>query len=246
MKILVCDSDERFLAECASFLKEKGIDLITCPKDGNILLNKMIEYVPDVVLTDVFLAGLDAIAVKSKAAELQQKPKLLFAMCSDDSDAVVRQVLKAGFDYFFIKPFTADTFYSRLNAMLNIEQKSAGNELEERVTEILHELGVPAHIKGYHFLRQSIIMSIEEPETISLITKRLYPEIARMNDTTASRVERAIRHAIEVAWDRGNVDTLNDYFGYTVSNMKGKPTNSEFIAMISDKIRLENKRHRWY
>ena len=105
-------------------------------------------------------------------------------------------------------------------------------------------MGVPAHIKGYGFLRQSIIMAVEDPQVISLVTKRLYPDIAKLNNTTASRVERAIRHAIEVAWDRGNVDVLNEYFGYTINNMRGKPTNSEFVAMISDRIRLENKKHK--
>ena len=123
-------------------------------------------------------------------------------------------------------------------------EKTADNDLETRVTAVLHNMGVPAHIKGYGFLRQAVIMAVEEPEVISLVTKRLYPDIARMNGTTASRVERAIRHAIEVAWDRGNVDVLNEYFGYTINNMRGKPTNSEFVAMISDKIRLENKKYR--
>ena len=116
------------------------------------------------------------------------------------------------------------------------------DDLESRVTSVLHNMGVPAHIKGYSFLRQSIIMAVEDVEVISLVTKRLYPDIARINKTTASRVERAIRHAIEVAWDRGNVDVLNEYFGYTINNMRGKPTNSEFIAMIADRLRLENKR----
>ena len=113
--------------------------------------------------------------------------------------------------------------------------------MEMRVTEILHQIGVPAHIKGYHYLRTSILMSIENPEIINAVTKQLYPSVAEMYDTTPSRVERAIRHAIEVAWDRGDVDVLNSYFGYTIHNGRGKPTNSEFIAMISDKLRLQLK-----
>ena len=113
----------------------------------------------------------------------------------------------------------------------------------QTVTEILHQIGVPAHIKGYQFLRDAILLTIADHGYINAVTKRLYPEIAKRNMTTASRVERAIRHAIEVAWDRGDVDTLNSYFGYTIHNLRGKPTNSEFIAMISDKIRLDKKRH---
>ena len=135
--------------------------------------------------------------------------------------------------------------YERICDILDMKkEKSFDNDLEARVTEVLHNMGVPAHIKGYDFLRQSIIMAVEDPQVIRLVTKRLYPDIARMNNTTASRVERAIRHAIEVAWDRGNVDVLNEYFGYTINNMRGKPTNSEFVAMKSDILRLENKKFR--
>ena len=115
------------------------------------------------------------------------------------------------------------------------------NSLELKVTEILHQIGVPAHIKGYHYLRDSIILSIEKPEIINAVTKQLYPTVAKKYETTSSRVERAIRHAIEVAWDRGDVEVLNSYFGYTIQGSRGKPTNSEFIAMISDKLRLQMK-----
>ena len=153
--------------------------------------------------------------------------------------------MNAGFNYYFLKPYSFEVAYERICDILDMKkEKSFDNDLEARVTEVLHNMGVPAHIKGYDFLRQSIIMAVEDPQVIRLVTKRLYPDIARMNNTTASRVERAIRHAIEVAWDRGNVDVLNEYFGYTINNMRGKPTNSEFVAMISDRLRLENKKFR--
>lgn len=126
---------------------------------------------------------------------------------------------------------------------MDLTSKSGNREvdLEVMVTEIIHQIGVPAHIKGYHYLRDAIIMCVQTPEIINSVTKQLYPNVAKLHDTTSSRVERAIRHAIEVAWDRGDVDTLNSYFGYTIHNQRGKPTNSEFIAMIADKLRLRLK-----
>lgn len=243
LKILFSEQNPRIIRGCRHYFADKDVQVEFCEKDGNKLLRKIEEYNPDVVFTDVFLSGLDAIAVREKAMGLERKPKLFFATCSFDNDDTVRQVMQAGFNYYFLKPYSFDVAYSRIKSLLNIRQEHVeDNDLETKVTAILHNMGVPAHIKGYVFLRQSIIMAIEEPEVIGLVTKRLYPDIAKMNNTTASRVERAIRHAIEVAWDRGNVDVLNDYFGYTINNMRGKPTNSEFIAMISDKVRLSNKR----
>ena len=159
----------------------------------------------------------------------------------------------SGASYFAIYPFDAADLSDRivqLCAMNGLSQKAppkaqavqpAEPSLEIQVTEILHQIGVPAHIKGYHYLRDSIIMAIETPDIINAVTKQLYPGVAKRYNTTASRVERAIRHAIEVAWDRGDVDILNSYFGYTIHNTRGKPTNSEFIAMISDRLRLHMK-----
>lgn len=245
LKILFCEQNQRIIRGCRHFFAGKDVEVQFCEKDGNILLKKIEEYKPDVVFTDVFLAGIDAIAVRERAADFEQPPKLFFATSTFDSDETIRQVMAAGFNYYFLKPYSFEMAYSRIVSLLNIRrEKTADNDLETRVTAVLHNMGVPAHIKGYGFLRQAVIMAVEEPEVISLVTKRLYPDIAKMNGTTASRVERAIRHAIEVAWDRGNVDVLNEYFGYTINNMRGKPTNSEFVAMISDKIRLENKKYR--
>ena len=151
--------------------------------------------------------------------------------------------MTSGAAYFAVSPFNASELAERIVQIVGLTEGALQPEsepsLEIQVTEILHQIGVPAHIKGYHYLRDSIIMAIEEPEIINAVTKQLYPSVAKQYETTSSRVERAIRHAIEVAWDRGDVDILNSYFGYTIHNTRGKPTNSEFIAMISDKLCLQ-------
>ncbi len=245
LKLLFCEGNQRLAEGCKHFFEKKGIAVQVCEKDGHRLLEKISRWGPDVVVCDVFLSGIDAIAVKQQADILPKPPRMFFAACAYDSEETICRVMKAGFSYCFLKPYSFDVLYSRMTTIMEMKQsKIDSDDLESRVTAILHNMGVPAHIKGYSFLRQSIIMATEDPDVISLVTKRLYPDIAKLNKTTASRVERAIRHAIEVAWDRGNVDVLNEYFGYTINNMRGKPTNSEFIAMISDKLRLENKRYR--
>lgn len=244
IKILFSEQNQEIISSCKHFFDEKGVATYFCSKDGNQMLAKIGEIQPQIVFMDVFLSGLDAIAVKQKAMELPNPPKLFFATSSFDNDDTTRQIMQAGFNYYFLKPYSFEVAYARMESMMELKTQDTSDptDLEQRVTVILHKMGVPAHIKGYGFLRQSIMMSVEDPEVISLVTKRLYPDIAKLNLTTASRVERAIRHAIEVAWDRGNVDVLNEYFGYTINNMRGKPTNSEFIAMIADRLRLENKR----
>ncbi|MBQ3009345.1 MAG: sporulation transcription factor Spo0A [Oscillospiraceae bacterium] len=245
LKLLFCENNNRLIESCRHFFEKKGITVQFCEKDGNQLLEKIGQWGPDVVFCDVFLTGLDAIAVKQQADLLPKPPKMFFATCAYDNEEAICRIMKAGFSYCFIKPYSLEVAYARMMTFLELKQSRFEDEdLESRVTSILHNMGVPAHIKGYNFLRQSIIMATEDPQVISLVTKRLYPDIAKANKTTASRVERAIRHAIEVAWDRGNVDVLNEYFGYTINNMRGKPTNSEFIAMIADRLRLENKRFR--
>lgn len=243
LKILFCEQNTRVVQECRLFFSDKSVDLRFCEKDGINLIKTIAEFQPDVVFTEIFLSGIDAVAVKEEADKLPHPPKFYFATSAYCSDDVVRQVMKAGFSYFFLKPYSFDMAYMRILSLMESVKGSDNNaDLEARVTDILHNMGVPAHIKGYGFIRQSIMMVVKDPEVISLVTKRLYPDIAKLNNTTPSRVERAIRHAIEVAWDRGNVDVLNDFFGYTINNMRGKPTNSEFIAMVADKIRLENKK----
>ena len=174
-----------------------------------------------------------------------RKPKFI-VMSGYSSPTLEREVMMAGASYFVICPFNAANLAESIHQLCDGSSGSSGTislfqqpSLEIQVTEILHQIGVPAHIKGYHYLRDSIIMSIEQPDIINAVTKQLYPSVAKRYETTSSRVERAIRHAIEVAWDRGDVDVLNSYFGYTIHNTRGKPTNSEFIAMISDKLRLQ-------
>jgi two-component system response regulator (stage 0 sporulation protein A) len=181
-------------------------------------------------------------------SSLNPKPKM-FTLSSVDYSFITDELMRAGATYHFMKPVDPAVVAERVNAFagfsplmpVTVESRRNSNNLEAVVTAIILEIGVPAHIKGYQYLRDSIIMAVRDPEVINGVTKVLYPSVAKKNGTTASRVERAIRHAIEVAWDRGDVDVLNSYFGYTIHNLRGKPTNSEFIAMIADKIRLNQK-----
>jgi len=178
--------------------------------------------------------------------EIKQRP-MFMVMSSFDSPRLEKETLSAGATYYFLKPFNVDMLANRIIQLANWNNETApivvnnvmnDNDLELMITEIIHQIGVPAHIKGYQYLREAIMLSVKDNEMINSVTKLLYPTVAKRNCTTASRVERAIRHAIEVAWDRGDIDTLDSYFGFTIQNDRGKPTNSEFIAMISDKLRL--------
>ena len=198
-----------------------------------------------VVLLDAFMPGLDALAVKQRYNAAGERHTSFFVTGAFQSEEMVQELLDEGFAYYFVKPFDESVLAARVLKAASGQEKhllhTSVDSDELTVTEILHQIGVPAHIKGYQFLRDAILLTMNEPEYINAVTKRLYPEIAKKNGTTASRVERAIRHAIEVAWDRGDVDTLNSYFGYTIHNLRGKPTNSEFIAMIADKMRLDKR-----
>ncbi|MEG0090596.1 MAG: sporulation transcription factor Spo0A [Oscillospiraceae bacterium] len=244
LKILFSEQNAEVIAASKHFFDSKGIKTFFCAKNGKEALEMIEKVKPQVVFLDVFLSNLDAIGVKNACSNFSNGPKLFFATSSFDNEKMTRQVMEAGFDYYFLKPYSLDFALERIESLSDVQLKpsSSENDLEYKVSEILHTMGVPAHIKGYSFLRQSIIMVIEDPEVISLVTKRLYPDVAKTNGTTASRVERAIRHAIEVAWDRGNVEVMNEYFGYTINNMRGKPTNSEFIAMIADRMRLQSRK----
>ena len=187
--------------------------------------------------------GVDALGVMH-AVKAEGLPKPVFIItAAHSSNALERQIMEAGADYYAIQPFSKTEIIDRIFTLAGAAQHPSNgtsrSDLRIQVTEILHQIGVPAHIKGYHYLRDSIIMAIEDPEIINAVTKQIYPSVAKQYETTSSRVERAIRHAIEVAWDRGDVDVLNSYFGYTIHNTRGKPTNSEFIAMISDKLCLQ-------
>ena len=227
------------------------IRVITCERDGRSVLDSLQQNGPGACVLEPFMTGMDAISVKESYEEWCRrtgtgKSTLFYAVGSAQSERMENELIEAGFLCYFVRPTDPDALCRRVANQLKHSDGTADPSTrdEYRVTEILHQIGVPAHIKGYQFLRDAILMSVEDPELINAVTKRLYPDIAHANGTTASRVERAIRHAIEVAWDRGDVDTLNSYFGYTIHNLRGKPTNSEFIAMIADKMRLEKKKHR--
>ena len=246
VKFLMSDTSAEVTAACREALELKGVEVTVVEKDGLKVLQKMLAVRPQVVLLDAFMPGLDALAVKQKYNAAGERHTAFFVTGAFQSEEMVQELLDEGFAYYFVKPFDENVLASRvLKVALGHEKRvlvqTSVDSDELTVTEILHQIGVPAHIKGYQFLRDAILLTMDEPDYINAVTKRLYPEIAKKNGTTASRVERAIRHVIEVAWDRGDVDTLNSYFGYTIHNLRGKPTNSEFIAMIADKMRLDKR-----
>ncbi|NLS85466.1 MAG: sporulation transcription factor Spo0A [Ruminococcaceae bacterium] len=242
VKLPMTELSPEVTAQCRDILKQSGIAVTVCEKDGKKALAAIRETKPDAVLLDAFLPGLDALSIKQKCDEAGEKGTSFFVTGSFVNDALEGEMFDGGFSYYFLKPFDPSVLAQRvLAASGRTVHATPVVDDECTVTEILHQIGVPAHIKGYQFLRDAILMTMEDNEYINSVTKRLYPEIAKRNGTTASRVERAIRHAIEVAWDRGDVDVLNSYFGYTIHNLRGKPTNSEFIAMISDHMRLDKK-----
>ena len=246
VKFLMSDTSAEVTAACREALELKGVEVTVVEKDGLKVLQKMLSVRPQVVLLDAFMPGLDALAVKQKYNAAGERHTAFFVTGAFQSEEMVQELLDEGFAYYFVKPFDENVLASRvLKVALGHEKRvlvqTSVDSDELTVTEILHQIGVPAHIKGYQFLRDAILLTMDEPDYINAVTKRLYPEIAKKNGTTASRVERAIRHAIEVAWDLGDVDTLNSYFGYTIHNLRGKPTNSEFIAMIADKMRLDKR-----
>ena len=250
-KILVSADKSEFSFECIEALKERQLEVYTCEKDGVKLISAINEISPDIVLSDVFMPSADIISVMQAVNVKATNTPAFFVMAGFDNPRLEKETMSAGATYYFIKPFVIDRLVERVLQYSGIKTndmfiKSRGrrlseNELELMVTEIIHKIGIPAHIKGYNYLRDAIILSVKDSEMINSVTKLLYPTIAKNFKTTSSRVERAIRHAIEVAWDRGDVEVLEAYFGYTVQNQRGKPTNSEFIAMISDNLRLSMK-----
>ena len=243
IRFLMSDTGAEFTARCREALEQNGVEVTVVEKDGMKVLQKMLSIRPQVVLLDAFMPGLDALAVKQRYNAAGERRTSFFVTGAFQSEEMVQELLDEGFAYYFVKPFDESVLVSRvLKAAAGHERRVLHTSVDSdelTVTEILHQIGVPAHIKGYQFLRDAILLTMDCPDYINAVTKRLYPAIAKKNGTTASRVERAIRHAIEVAWDRGDLEVLQWYFGYTVSNTKGKPTNSEFIAMIADRIALE-------
>lgn len=251
--MLLADDNKEFCERCASALSAKGFETLVCKKDGEEVLRLIREKSPAVVVMDVFMTSIDAMGVVSAVAQEDFSPKpVLITSSTVDHPFFQNELMRLGASYHFNKPFDPKVLADRVEFFAGFNPtQTRGRQattrtnnfksLESIVTDIILEIGVPAHIKGYQYVRDSIILAVNQPEVINGITKILYPAVAKQNGTTSSRVERAIRHAIEVAWDRGDVDILNSYFGYTIHNLRGKPTNSEFIAMIADKIRLEQK-----
>ena len=252
LKIVIADDTTELGKNCAKAFKGYGMNVVLCEKDGRSVLAKIKSEKPDIVLADVFMPNLDILGVLEGIKDMSQKDKpMVMVMSGFDNSRLEKEMIEAGASYYFLKPFDINTVAERIIQLSHWKNEKAplvlknnvvtDPELELMITEIIHQIGVPAHIKGYHYLREAIILSVKNSEIVNSVTKLLYPTVAKTYNTTASRVERAIRHAIEVAWDRGDLDVLNSYFGYTIQNDRGKPTNSEFIAMISDKLRLKLK-----
>ena len=252
LKIIVADDSPELGENFSKTFTAYGMKVALCPKDGLKVLAKAEKENPDIILADVFMPNLDILGVINKLKKDNTKDRpLIMAMSSFDNQRLEKELIDAGADYYFLKPFDINTMAQRIiqisgwknekSPLVVKDNVISDTQLEVMITDIIHQIGVPAHIKGYHYLREAIALSIKNSDIINSVTKLLYPTVAKMHGTTASRVERAIRHAIEVAWDRGDIDVLNSYFGYTIQNERGKPTNSEFIAMISDKLRLKLK-----
>lgn len=245
LKVLIADDSASFGKECKKELESAGFDVVLTGKDGMRVMSLLDSQHFDAVLMDVFMAHADGVEVLEHIEKsLAEKPLVLLISAMDNAE-FEEQMISAGADYYFIKPVTPQSVakrIERLSSWKTEKQKRTAeisdNDIEVVISDIMRQIGVPAHIKGYQYLRTAIKLSVEDSDMLGSVTKLLYPTVAKIFNTTSSRVERAIRHAIEVAWDRGDVDVLSSYFGYTIQSQRGKPTNSEFIAMISDKLKL--------
>ncbi len=269
--VLIADDNAEFANNLAGYVERGGMEVIGMAKDGNEAFDMVSNVQPDILLLDVIMPHLDGIGVLEKifSSNMAKRP-ICIMLSAVGQDKITQRALEIGAEYYIVKPFDINLLVKRMidlkehkpiqfkNTTLSSEDiqlrqikpqyvqispdaKKSEDGLEALVTNMIHEVGVPAHIKGYQYLREAIMIVVNDIDIINQITKQLYPEIAEKFGTTPSRVERAIRHAIEVAWGRGKADAVESIFGYTVSAAKGKPTNSEFIAMIADKLRLELK-----
>ena len=262
IRVAIADDNKEFGDILCEYLNnQSGIQVVGIARDGIEAVELIKSTAPDIVILDIIMPQLDGLGVLEKVNESISGTKPLFIVLSAvGQDKITQRALALGAEYYVVKPFDMDVLVSRIKQLKeNVKiytsksdpiasfvkpQSTVGRvsgSIEAEVTSIMHEVGVPAHIKGYQYLRDAIVMVVKDMEIINFVTKRLYPSIAKEYSTTPSRVERAIRHAIEVAWGRGQVDVIDSLFGYTVSHGKGKPTNSEFIAMIADKLRLQMK-----
>lgn len=246
--VLIADSSEEFCSALSAALQQsERFQVVGTAGDGEQALRLATERKPDVLVLDLMLSKRDGISVLKALSAMDTRPVTL-ATSGFVTDYVASAAANLGARYLMLKPCDISALVERLeeirggeNQRQAVVRRSDKTSIESMVTNIIHEIGVPAHIKGYQYLREAIIIAVGDMDVINAITKVLYPQVAKAFGTTPSRVERAIRHAIEVAWDRGDLDTLQKYFGFTVSNSKGKPTNSEFIAMIADRLVLQRR-----
>ena len=254
IRVMAADANEEFVALLRHALEnEEDMELVGVAQDGLEALSMVAEKKPDVLIMDLVLPKLDGMSVLQRLSGAPHLPATLI-VSAFFNDKMISSVVELGAWYYIPKPCDIGALMTRIRQSARAREREAipaephvqeleyrDVDLEAMVTEVIHEIGVPAHIKGYQYLREAIIITIRNMDAINAVTKVLYPSVAARFGTTPSRVERAIRHAIEVAWDRGDIETLQKFFGYTVSNIKGKPTNSEFIAMIADCLNLRQR-----
>ena len=249
IKVLIADDNREFCELLKEFInQQEDFMLAGIANNGLEALEIIQQQAPDVVVLDIIMPHLDGIGVLEKISSgvVNHKPKVIM-LTAFGQESITQRAVELGADYYILKPFDFSVLATRIRqlaegvAVTQYISTSKPRNLEVAVTNIIHEMGVPAHIKGYHYLREAILSVINEVNLLGAVTKELYPLIAQKYQTTPSRVERAIRHAIELAWDRGNIEMMTKFFGYTINLERGKPTNSEFIAMVADKLRIEAK-----
>ena len=250
VRVLIAEGNDELRTQCTQILRRQGINVIGEAADGQDALVKITRLKPGVVISDMHLGKIDGVGlIRESKKQLGDGYPAFIMISSFHNPGVFEECVEAGAAYCMLVPLDYNTLGDRIRRIGEKGKPRIGghlpsredSDLEAQVTKIIHQIGVPAHIKGYQYLRTATIMVVENTDVINSVTKILYPSVAKSYGTTSSRVERAIRHAIEVAWDRGDLDVLNSFFGYTVQNSRGKPTNSEFIAMIADNLRLKNK-----
>ncbi|HOA41118.1 MAG TPA: sporulation transcription factor Spo0A [Halanaerobiales bacterium] len=254
VRVVMVDDNREFCQLLEEYLNEQeNISVVGVGYNGVEGLKLVKEKEPDILVLDLIMPHLDGIGVMEELNRLDLSSKVkTIILTAFGQEEVTKRVVELGANYYIMKPFDLDKLAERIRQMMKPPKGSSNGyaisstkvsrkevDLDVRITEVMHQLGVPAHIKGYIYLREAIELVIKDIEYLGAVTKELYPSVAAKYNTTPSRVERAIRHAIEVSWDRGNINALNKYFGSTVSANSGKPTNSQFIAKIADKLRLE-------
>ena len=249
-RILLADDNKELCDIISGFLnKQPDMEVVAMAHDGIEAFAAITksDLLIDVAIIDGIMPRLDGLGVLEKMADLNGNKPTVIILSEVTAEGITKRAIDLGAEYYMAKPFDMDTLTQRIRQLQSKNSTSLRKSpafqmnIEQRVTNVLHEIGVPAHIRGYHYMREAIMMAVNDMDVLNYITKELYPSIAKKCNTTSSRVERAIRHAIEVAWSRGKIDAIDNLFGYTINNNKGKPTNSEFIALIADRLRLELK-----